>query len=164
MSITITATVGADDANSFVTLAEANTYFNARPDGACWSPAGAPEQQRALVYAGKQLNAMKWYGMRVDSEQAMAWPRAYVPIPDGYTYFDTDVIPQQVKDAQCELALSVIEDGIDAGSGSADGVTSFAGSGISVQYGKAGAAGSAARSRVDQLLAGLTAGARLMRA
>lgn len=151
MAITLTATVGSEDANSFVTLDEAHAYFDAQPDSErWWRLAGSLEQQRALIEAAAEFNRKKWRGLRVDEIQALAWPRRYVPVPDGFGYFAVDEIPQQIKDAQCERALDFLENGI-AGSEGGDGVTSFTGSGIALQYGSPGS--SITQSRTEKLLA-----------
>jgi hypothetical protein len=111
--ISITATVGSASANSFVTLAEADAYMDGRLNGSAWESATEDNQNRALVEATRELSARTWKGRRVDDTQALAWPRQWAGDPDSplQGYFDTDVVPQRVKDACCELAFQFIKAG-----------------------------------------------------
>ena len=108
MAITIDATAGGANANSFVTVAEAEAYLEAHVDSLEWDTATDPEA--ALVEAARDLSAARWKGQRTASGQALAWPRAECPNPDAawgtaIPQFNSDEIPQRIKDAQCELAL-----------------------------------------------------------
>lgn len=115
MAITIDATVGGASANSFVTLAEAQTYMDGRLNESAWELATTDNQNRALVEATRWLSAKQWGGLRVSSTQALAWPRYWAENPDyqfgGNIYFDSTIIPQRVKDATCELALQFVKAG-----------------------------------------------------
>lgn len=116
MAVTIVATVGSASANSFVTLAEAATYVESRLNATAWeSTATTDEKNRALVEATRWLTVLGWYGARVDTTQALSWPRSWAPDPDSpnlaYNYFATTVVPQRVKDATCELAFQFVKAG-----------------------------------------------------
>lgn len=116
MAVTIVATVGSASANSFVTLAEAATYMESRLNGSTWeTDASTDTKNRALVEATRWLSVLPWQGARVDSTQALSWPRAWAPDPDSpnlaYDYFATDAIPVRVKDATCELAFQFVKAG-----------------------------------------------------
>ena len=116
MAVTIVATVGSASANSFVTLAEAATYAETRLNASTWeTDATTDTKNRALVEATRWLSVLHWQGARVDSTQALSWPRAWAPNPDSpnlaFNYYDTDVIPQRVKDATCELAFQFVKAG-----------------------------------------------------
>lgn len=168
MSLTITATVGSETANSFVTLAEFQTYLATRVDAvAC--EVSAYDRQKALVFAGKELNRKPWRGVKADDDQSMAWPRRYVPIPDGNDYFESDAIPQAVKDAQCEIALSVLAATALTQSGAATGaIRSFSQGDVSITYDvsrKPAGTVTTTENEVNRLLYGLvSSGKRLMRA
>ena len=113
MPITIDATVGGASANSFVTLAEAQTYMDGRLNGSSWDGATTDDQNRALVEATRWLSARTWQGERVNSTQALSWPRFWAPNPDlmfgGNWFFDSTVIPQRIKDATAELAFQFLK-------------------------------------------------------
>jgi hypothetical protein len=110
LAVTIVATVGSASANSYVTLAEADTYMESRLNSTTWDDATTDNQNRALVEATRELTNRVWKGYRVDSTQALSWPRQWAVDPDSPTqdYYDTDTVPQRVKDATCELAFQFI--------------------------------------------------------
>ena len=113
MALAIDATVGGAAANSFVTVAEADTYLEARLNSAAWT--GVDPKMQALIEATRELCALSgWLGYRVTSTQALAWPRDEVVNPDDPTpgsYYAATIIPQRVKDATCELALEFLKAG-----------------------------------------------------
>lgn len=114
MAVTITATVGSATANSFVTLAEADAYLEARVNASAWT--GDEDNKVALVDATREVSSLPFQGWRTDAVQALSFPRSGVPDPDAPAdavtglatdtpEYATDVIPQRVKDATIELAL-----------------------------------------------------------
>ena len=119
MSITIVATVGSATANSFVTEAEAIAYVATRLNASSWTTVtGATcteTEKAALIESTRELSALAWKGQRVDSTQVLSWPRQWVENPDSpvgaWDFYATTVIPQRVKDAQCELALEFLKAG-----------------------------------------------------
>lgn len=127
MPVTVVATVGASDSNSFVTLSEANTFADSKlPSPTAWDAASDDTCNRALVSATRWLSALLWLGTRVDATQALSWPRTGVvdvDDPDENEY-DTDEIPQRVKDATCELAILMVAAGTSdlAAAPSTDGI------------------------------------------
>jgi hypothetical protein len=127
--LAITATVGASNANSFVTEAEMDAYCEGRLNAAAWTSDAAALP--ALVEATRDLSNLEWQGWRVTDTQALSWPREYARDPDaiydesygelGYPEYAITVIPQRVKDATCELALQYLKAGTsDLASVSAD--------------------------------------------
>lgn len=60
---------------------------------------------RLIIQSMDYVEALPFKGTKLTKEQPLQWPRAYVVI-DGY-YVDTDEIPQQLKDAQMEAAISI---------------------------------------------------------
>jgi hypothetical protein len=114
MPVTITATVGSASANSFVTLAEADTYMEARLNSTLWDAASDDSCNRALVEATRELSDLNgWKGTRVTESQSLSWPRDYAIDPDNPNdfYYENSVIPQRVKDATMELAFQFINSG-----------------------------------------------------
>jgi len=115
MAVTIVATVGGASANSFLTLAEAQTYMDSRLNESAWESATTDNQNRALVEATRALNVLPWKGSNVDTTQALNWPRQWAINPDvvffAWSYYATNEIPQRVKDATAELALQFIKAG-----------------------------------------------------
>ena len=113
MALTITATAGSATANSFSTLAEAETYMEGRGNKALWTAASDGDKNIALVEATRDIDAMAFSGYRSDSTQSLDWPREWAVDPDdpNQDYFDNDVVPTRVKNAACELAFQYIKAG-----------------------------------------------------
>lgn len=96
-------------ANSYVTVAELTTYADER--GVTIS---AAEEEDLLIEAMDYLESLDYIGYRYTEDQALEWPRADAVKYKIYWYEVTE-IPQDLKDAQCEIALA-----IDAGNGPLD--------------------------------------------
>jgi len=78
-----------------------------------WTAAADGDKNIALVEATRDIDAMSFVGYRVDSTQALSWPRQWAVDPDDPTdaYFATTEIPTRVKNATCELAFQYIKAG-----------------------------------------------------
>lgn len=101
---------GKTDANSYLSVAEANTYHTTFTQSANWTAASLATKQAALIAATQYLDTEyggRWRGVKGTSTQALAWPRANVVDEDGYTA-DWNKVPQRLKDACAELALRVV--------------------------------------------------------
>ena len=118
------ATVGTSDANSYLTVEEAQAYFDDRAHSEDWD--ACDNQSAAIVTASKQLDWYAvWKGLRSSDTQSMEWPRKFVTMQNTqdveyisfwyynfpyeyYTenYYDSTIIPPEVKQAVCEFALA----------------------------------------------------------
>lgn len=124
MPPTIVATPGTANANSYITVAEANAYFESRlPLDPVWDPTEAIAIPRILtaarmlsnIFAGSRrlitpksgdpyyLIGFKWTGLPTDAIQVMDWPRTGMLDRLGREIAST-VIPVELKNAQAELA------------------------------------------------------------
>jgi hypothetical protein len=113
MPLTIIATPGAVNANSYVTVAQADAYMAARLNAGAWTSATADIKAAALIEAQRSMQTLPWLGQRTGTTQALAWPRTEVVDPDsptGAVYAD-DIIPQRVQDAQIEWAFEFVRAG-----------------------------------------------------
>lgn len=125
---TVIATPGAANANSYATLAEANAYFETRLTlDPAWVTTGATAEA-LLIMATRVLDSMAvarkvlrfdgrggskgrpyyvtsraWTGAIVTATQALAWPRSGMYDRLGRA-IATTVVPQELKEAQSELA------------------------------------------------------------
>lgn len=122
MAVTLITTIGSSTANSFVTVADADAYFAGRPFSTGWRDEDTDNKAVFLKAACELMQDFQWLGSRVNPAptQALAWPRVNCPNPDqvpndwGRNYaFNSDVIPQRVKDAQCEIAEAIRAGGAD---------------------------------------------------
>lgn len=121
MAIAIDATPGGANANSYLTLAAAQTIidgFVLDADVTAWASATTDAKNRALFTATQRLDRERFLGARATDTQALQWPRTGVRKPDTYIntyavgfpfrittdyYTDTE-IPLQIQYAQVVLA------------------------------------------------------------
>ncbi len=108
MAAVIDATIAGVSANSYVTLAAANTYFETVPDPATWSDKTDDQKNRALISATRWIDALSFYGDRCTTTQALKWPREDFEV-DGIELVCT-VIPTEIKVATYELARALAND------------------------------------------------------
>ena len=122
MAVTIDATAGGANANSYMTLAQADAYVEAMiesTDVGKWTTGTDDSRNRALTAAAERLDRERFLGARATDTQARQWPRTGVRRPDTYVnnyatgfpfrisedYFTDTEIPDQIKRAQIELAV-----------------------------------------------------------
>ena len=75
MAATINATIKSETANSYVTLAEANSYFETSPSSTQWDNKTDDKKNRALISATRWIGSFVFYGDRCDDGQALKFPR-----------------------------------------------------------------------------------------
>lgn len=95
----MTITVGI---NSYIAANDANDYFIGRLYADDWFSVSTTDQEKALVMARRVIDQQQFTGERTSADQMLAWPRTGISRVDGAT------VPQDVVDAQCELALAFI--------------------------------------------------------
>ena len=108
MAATITATLSSATANSYVTLAEANTYFETVPDSSTWTDKTDDQKNRALIAATRWIDSLVYYGDRCDNAQALKFPRNNYKVDD--VELSCTTIPNNIKYAQYELARALAND------------------------------------------------------
>ena len=108
MAATITATLKGETSNSYVTLAEANTYFETAPEESTWDDKTDDQKNRALISACRWIDSLNYLGDRCDNDQALKWPRNNHHV-DSVELVCT-AIPSQIKYAQYELAKALAND------------------------------------------------------
>lgn len=108
---TVIATVGAADANSYVTLAEADAYFADSFGRSAWGIAAQGDREVCIITASRYLDQyMTWMGEKASSIQAMEWPRMGTYDKTGRSY-PNDIIPGPVRFATFELAYYILDNG-----------------------------------------------------
>lgn len=111
---TIIATAGAANANSYATVAEFFAYSDGRL-GIEWQTLTDPDVSRALIQATIELDGLDYIGDVATDTQSLKWPRV---TNDEFTILDSDrdfpfsdtQIPQRLKYAEIEWALSIIQE------------------------------------------------------
>lgn len=106
MSLIVETGSGLSNAESFASVAEADTYVAAYTEDDAWLDSLDDQKERALRLATQAIEAefaSRWKGTRVSESQALSFPRADVYF-DGHTLSGTS-IPTSLKRATIELAL-----------------------------------------------------------
>lgn len=176
MPVAIDATAGGANANSYLTLADAQSMIDGmvlNADVTAWGTATTDAKNRALVSATQRLDRERFLGARTDDLQALQWPRSGVRKPDTYIntyavgfpfritedYFDDDEIPDQVKRAQVELAVYLNNNTDGIGLSGLEDYKSVSIGSISVTTNTSGAVGAdKIPPMVERYLAGLRLG------
>lgn len=103
MPLELEATPGAEDANAYATVAEAEEYASYRVGGAAFLALTDEKQIQALVTAAGDIDTLEtdpgFIGDRATDDQALAWPRTG-------TDYDDDELPSSLVKANIELAMS----------------------------------------------------------
>jgi hypothetical protein len=117
---------GLSDANSYASVADADSYHEGHLYGSAWTTASTSTKEAALVMATRLIDGCHQFnGRKVSSTQGLQWPRAKAIDPDGAGstglfsgtgfFFAEDVVPIAVVNATCELARELIKaDSTDA--------------------------------------------------
>jgi len=95
--------------NSFVSLADADSYFLDRAN-ATWAAATDANKQAALIRATDYLVQKytgDWLGSITSTSQALPWPRSGVVTSDGVV-ISSSAIPDAIKNATSELGLRAL--------------------------------------------------------
>lgn len=118
MAIIVETGAGLSTAETYITVAGADTYHSDRANTA-WAALTTQLKEAYLRRATEymlQVYRMKWKGVRMTAAQALDWPRAYVytqPFLHGavgeFPYLvASDIVPVEVARACAELALRAI--------------------------------------------------------
>ena len=110
MSITVEDGSVVSGANSYLSVADADSYFTEHSSPADWSGATTGEKEAALKYATLWLdNNQKWYSCIVSTSQVLDWPRKSFVDSEGRSIGGSNVMPQALLDATAELAIEYIK-------------------------------------------------------
>lgn len=90
---------------SYADLVYADDYFTRRLYVQAWTEANDAQRTAALQEAAQRMDRLNFRGARTVSTQILEWPRIN-------TSFDDDVIPNDIKIANCEVAFALL-DGVD---------------------------------------------------
>jgi hypothetical protein len=126
--MSLVATPGASNANSYATVEEANAYFTTRLHSDTWLDATVSEKEAALIMATRLIDAhysnaipatlggiaaegatllWGWSGAPASSTQALCWPRTGMFNRNGFA-ISSSIIPQELKDATAEFAWQLL--------------------------------------------------------
>lgn len=102
----MTLTVGT---NSYISVSDATSYFNDSLSSDSWSGLDPVVQAQSLITAARMIDRQTWQGIPTSGAAPMQWPRTGVVDRYG-NLVNSASVPQQIKDAQCELALAIQAD------------------------------------------------------
>ena len=108
MAATINATIKSETANSYVTLTEANSYFETAPSSTTWDDKTVDQKNRALIAATRWIDTFVYQGDRCDENQALKFPRTNYQV--DRVELSCSTIPNNIKYAQYELARALAND------------------------------------------------------
>ena len=107
MAIVVENGTGLTNADSYVSIADADIYLAVHHSSSTWDALDTPAKEIALKKATRYLDHIygdRWVGKRLKQEMSLDWPRYHAYDEDGWL-LDTDAVPQRIKDATAELAL-----------------------------------------------------------
>lgn len=114
------STLGASDANSYLSVARATTLLGDLPVSSgitSWLALATENKQRTLIAATMTINPLNWKGRPTGMEQSLAWPRI---IKADHFYLPTDELPIDFEMAVAYMAAFL---------GSSGGYTAVTGDG-----------------------------------
>ncbi|API58094.1 hypothetical protein BSL82_01270 [Tardibacter chloracetimidivorans] len=105
MSLDVETGTGSATAESYASVADADTRLSAL-GLTNWATLSTAEKEEALRRATVHMIRAyrnRWRGTRINSTQALDWPRYEVCV-DGYPV-DSDIVPADIRNACIDLAL-----------------------------------------------------------
>lgn len=145
MPLVVEDGTGIANANSYISIADADTYFNDRGNET-WPDLDSDVKVSALIRATDYLTRTyygKWAGTKYLLGQSLDWPRAYVRTQSDYEYanlyyygfYPLSPLPKLLLSATAELAYKVSQ-GIDLDPDLSQGITRETIGPITVEYDK----------------------------
>lgn len=105
--------------NSYISIEDADAYFNMRLYSEVWMSSSQDEKAQALIMATSRIERLKIKGRKTNPAQALQFPRTiFSPnMANLFTYNYTPYcgyiveqdVSQNVKNAVCEEALSLLK-------------------------------------------------------
>lgn len=110
MTLIVETGTASSTSECYASVAYCDNYHS-NIGNSLWATLLTVEKEQALRRAAMfmcQFYRLAWKGMRVNSTQALDWPRYGVQIPDlgVYNIVYPDNVPFLVQNANCELALT----------------------------------------------------------
>lgn len=103
---TLIATAGSASANSYLSVAEANTIASSMVGTLQWNAATTDDKTRALITATNGLETLSYIGTRADPDQALSWPRSNAACGDKAP--TSTEVPRELKLACFDLAEALL--------------------------------------------------------
>ena len=108
--MSLTALLGASEDNSYLTVAEGDTFASQALGDIAWnSTTEETDKEKALVSATRWLDTLDYVGSKCDPKQPLKWPRSGAVCGD-YAYGCVDGVPPQVEQATFAVANVLLGD------------------------------------------------------
>lgn len=133
MGLVVETGDGIPEANSYVSLAEAEQYFDLQ-NRSFWSEMSDREHEAALTMATQYLDGryqFSYVGMKASDVQGLHWPRIGARDPNGYKLTG---VPQAVKTATMETAAASVSGDLFVDENTGERVQSFSAGAFSVTF------------------------------
>jgi hypothetical protein len=114
MTLVVDAVPMSTTCNSYITVADADTYVDDRvlvaTVNSAWSDLSSDQKGRLLVRATESLDGLvAWFGDLYSTIQKLKWPRINVPLEGRYNHDIGLIFPVKVTYATVEMALFLME-------------------------------------------------------
>lgn len=93
--------------NSYITVDEADEYFLGRLGADFWEELKPGQKEKALITATRKIDRFPFIGFKQSPKQVLQFPRCYYS--NIFENVQVAQIPQQLKDAVCEEALTTLQ-------------------------------------------------------
>lgn len=105
------ATPSGSASDSYATLVEATAYHAARLWSDEWAASTDAKREAALKWATRLIDQLDFptASTKVNSAQALRWPRNYVYDQEGIR-LPTAVVPEPIREACCEFAYFLLKE------------------------------------------------------
>jgi len=118
MAFTFNSTAKGTAANSYVSLEDADDFFDGDPRQSIWDALTDVEKQQYLVWATNRLEYEKYGGQITSTAQRLQWPRNFVTQRDyvilgedrDYGFYDADTVPKEMQHATFEMAMWYVDE------------------------------------------------------
>lgn len=125
--------------NTYVSLSDANEYFDTKLHADAWIKATDTDKEKALIEACRLMNTYRYVGYQVYSTQELAFPRVNIgrqPTDIEMLIYGASMntIPNDIKYAQMEQAFYLLEGPSEARKLAIDGLSSFSAGGASMSF------------------------------
>ena len=108
--MSLTALLGASEDNSYLTVAEGDTFAGQALGDIAWNnTTEETDKEKALVSATRWLDTLDYVGSKCDAKQPLKWPRNGAACGD-YSYGCADGAPPQIEQATFAVANVLLGD------------------------------------------------------
>ena len=111
MSINVEDGTNVSSADSYISVADADTYNLAHTADPDWVAAITAVKEKGLKLATQYLDSkyrMRWRGARFNEVQALGWPRTGFYDYDGFE-IEGESVPTRLEEATVEAAIRVVK-------------------------------------------------------